>query len=95
MISLAVAAAGWVLLVTRRLRRYPISTTFETPPDGPLIVLLEHWDANAVSDVGSAECVLERNGNGVSGVLYRLDREVRVARRCLDLGMAEQLSDHR
>jgi hypothetical protein len=31
-ISLAVAAAGWVLLVTRRLRRYPISTTFETPP---------------------------------------------------------------
>ena len=32
MISLAVAAAGWVLLVTRRLRRYPISTTFETPP---------------------------------------------------------------
>jgi hypothetical protein len=33
-ISLAVAAAGWVLLVTRRLRRYPISTTFETPPLG-------------------------------------------------------------
>jgi hypothetical protein len=32
-ISLAVAAAGWVLLVTRRLRRYPISTTFETPPN--------------------------------------------------------------
>jgi rhodanese-related sulfurtransferase len=32
-ISLAVAAAGWVLLVTRRLRRYPISTTFETPPE--------------------------------------------------------------
>jgi hypothetical protein len=31
-ISLAVAAAGWVLLVTRRLRRYTISTTFETPP---------------------------------------------------------------
>jgi hypothetical protein len=31
-ISLAVAAAGWVLLVTRRLRRYTISNTFETPP---------------------------------------------------------------
>jgi hypothetical protein len=37
-ISLAVAAAGWVLLVTRRLRRYPISTTFETPPPATFIV---------------------------------------------------------
>jgi hypothetical protein len=42
-ISLAVAAAGWVLLVTRRLRRYPISTTFETPPTAELTRLAKKW----------------------------------------------------
>jgi hypothetical protein len=31
-ISMAVTAAGWVVLVTRRLRRFQISTTSETPP---------------------------------------------------------------
>ena len=32
MISLAVAAAGWVGFITRRLRRPQISTTFATRP---------------------------------------------------------------
>jgi hypothetical protein len=50
-ISLAVAAAGWVLLVTRRLRRYPISTTFETPPrqalwSSPFMSLMVEANAN-------------------------------------------------
>ena len=34
---MAVTAAGWVVLVTRRLRRFQISTTSETPPNVNLV----------------------------------------------------------
>jgi hypothetical protein len=51
---MAVTAAGWVVLVTRRLRRFQISTTSETPP-GDIEVFLDQVDSFPKVNCGSGE----------------------------------------